>query len=125
MPRLDNSASLDLVSLSASTIYNQPNVGTTPLVLAAVPSAFSPYGLGIRRIQMTNRHASGYVAFLLTTAVSPTISCSSFGGIGATEGIHVGPGASYFVNCKADLSLWFVANIASVPFQVVAYDCKA
>lgn len=123
MPRISNAASLDLVSVSASTIFNTGNLTTSPVKFPDA-SSFSP-GVGIRRVQMTNRHATAYAAFVLTTLASPAFVATAGNAIGATEGINVGPGATYFVNYKSDLSLWFVASGGSTPFQALAYDVPA
>ncbi len=119
-----NVAFLDLVTATPATIYNTGNLSTTLFRFAGISasSLSSANNTGIRLLQLTNKHASGYVAFLPTTADSPSFVASGAAVIAATEGINIGPGASYFLNLKADVHLWLVANVASVPFQVVAYD---
>lgn len=115
-----NLAFLDLLTASPSTIYNNAGLGTTPFKFAA-PTA-SSFAL-TRLLQVTNKHATNYLAFYPSaTTGSPTFVASATGVIAATEGINVGPGASYFLNLKGDVDLWLVASAVSTPIQVVAYD---
>lgn len=114
-------AFLDLIAASPATIYNNPGLGTT-LVKFGDASSASP-GVAVRLLQLTNKSTSQYVAFMPSSAASPTAFVASAGGIiAATEGINVGPGSSYFLNLKSSVSLWIVASAASTAVQIVAYD---
>lgn len=124
MPAPANSYSLDLVPVSASTIYNNANLGTTPFVKFADVSTGSP-NMGIRRVRIYNKHATAYVAFKLTSEASPSFSAAAAGTIATDEGVVVAPLSAYEIKFKRDLSLWLIASAASVPVQVVAYDVPA
>lgn len=121
MPRLNHDASLDFVTTSAATLFNKGDLGTTAIVFG---SPASPAYNKIRRCCITNKSAAAYVSFILADAstVSPTLTASASGSIGANEGNPIGPGAQYFINFSGKLNLWLVASAASTPVQVAVYD---
>jgi hypothetical protein len=121
---------LDLVTASAATVYNNANLGTTP-VRVPTPASTGFTGSIARQCVVTNRSASSaYVAYLLTSAASPSFTASAAGAIAATDGTPVFPLSQSFVNFKAastpsvGLHLWLVASAGSTPVQLTAYDTE-
>lgn len=119
MARLRDQLSLDLVSATASTIFNSGALGTSPIL---APTAASSGFAVVRRAQITNKSSAAYVSFVLTSEASPSFVASAAGVVAATEGINVPPASSYFLNYLHSMPLWLVASAASTPVQVVFYD---
>jgi hypothetical protein len=118
---LANKAVLDLVSVSPATIFNKPDLSTTPVQYPDC-SSFSPQ-TGIRRFCITNKSQTAYVAVgICATTTSPTFAAGAAGTVAATEGFPVLPLSQLYINLKSDLSLWVVASAASTPVQVLAFD---
>ena len=123
MPRLVNNAALDLVSVTAATIYNSGALSTTAV-------QYPDCALGtvnfIRRVMVTNKSATAVVCIgLSATTTSPTFAAGATGAVAATEGIPVLPNSQFFINITANMALWVIASAASTPVQVQAFDVKA
>jgi hypothetical protein len=111
-----------------ATIYNNGNLGTTP-VRVPTPASAAFTGAIARQCVISNRSASAaYVSFLITAAASPSFVASAAGTVAATDGTPVLPASQFFINYKAastpsiGLHLWLVASAGSTPVQFQAFD---
>lgn len=129
MARAANQFSLDLISLAGATTNTTTvhfALGTTPFKIADFTTASNGQGsqpAGVRRIVITNKHATNYMALgFSSNATSPTFVASGSGTTATTEGMPILPGSQLFLNVKNDVSVWVVANGISTPFQLTAFD---
>lgn len=124
MARIRDQMSMDFVSVTTATIFNQPNLGTTiQFMPSAATTAIVTHGVGVnRRVQISNRSASAYVAFKLTTEASPAFTASAAGVINTDSGVNIAPATDVYLSYAGTLGLWLVASAASTPVQVVFYD---
>lgn len=129
MARAANQFSLDLISLAGATTNTTTvhfNLGTVPFKIADFTPATNGQGTipaGVRRICLTNKHATNYMALGFSgNTTSPVFVASGSGTTATTEGMPVLPGSQLFLNVKNDVSVWVVANGISTPFQLTSFD---
>ncbi len=123
MPKLQRQTGLDLISVTPSTVFNHPGLGTTAFRIGDFTPATNPAHIGIRQIQITNEHAVNRVNFgLSSNATSVTFGSAASGSYVADNGIVVLPMSQYFLNIKSDMTLWLKASAASTVVQVAVFD---
>lgn len=127
MARTANQMALDLVTgLSTSTVH--VGLGTVPFKIADYTVATGTFLTappdGIRRMIITNKHATNVIGVgFSTNTSSPTLLTASSAGFGiAGEGLPI-PGASALkLNVMSNISVWVVASAVSTPFQFTSFD---
>lgn len=129
MSRLNYMASLDLLTVSPTTIFNTGALGTSAIRLDPPPPATASSPGFIRRVQITNKSSSAVLGFTLIDAstASPTNAptASAAGAIAATDGVCILPSTPYLLNYTGRQALWLAASAASTPIQVVFFDTDA
>lgn len=120
MARLSATASVDLITSTPATVYNNGNLSTTAV---QYPDASSPAIIKMRKIWITNKHASNHVAAAWSlTSTSPTFNVGAAGAVSTVEFLTIFPASREEIILPSNLSLWVIASAGSTPVQVMAFD---
>lgn len=120
MARYSTTPSVDMIAATPATIYNNGNLSTTAV---QYPDASTPALVKMRKIWITNKHASNHVAAAWSaTSTSPTFNVAAAGAVSTVEFLTVFPATRAEIILPSNLSLWVIASAGSTPVQVLAFD---